>query len=103
MIRRPPRSTLFPYTTLFRSVVKLFWRALNECEYKVVHSRSIRFQLAFDAVCLHVRLLTSCASSPVNIYLELASAAMFLAPTRNIVLFSSARTTSANANRLSRD
>src|SRR3989442_9926617 len=23
MIRRPPRSTLFPYTTLFRS--KLFW------------------------------------------------------------------------------
>src|SRR3712207_7110680 len=23
MIRRPPRSTLFPYTTLFRSVVKL--------------------------------------------------------------------------------
>src|SRR5260370_15966584 len=24
MIRRPPRSTLFPYTTLFRSVAKLF-------------------------------------------------------------------------------
>src|SRR3712207_8562847 len=23
MIRRPPRSTLFPYTTLFRSVVEL--------------------------------------------------------------------------------
>src|SRR3712207_7261459 len=23
MIRRPPRSTLFPYTTLFRSVAKL--------------------------------------------------------------------------------
>src|SRR3989442_4537184 len=23
MIRRPPRSTLFPYTTLFRSMVKL--------------------------------------------------------------------------------
>jgi len=22
MIRRPPRSTLFPYTTLFRSVVR---------------------------------------------------------------------------------
>src|SRR2546422_7881307 len=26
MIRRPPRSTLFPYTTLFRSV----WRSLSE-------------------------------------------------------------------------
>src|SRR3712207_8349099 len=24
MIRRPPRSTLFPYTTLFRSHLKLF-------------------------------------------------------------------------------
>src|SRR2546427_12066662 len=25
MIRRPPRSTLFPYTTLFRSVGGLLW------------------------------------------------------------------------------
>src|SRR3712207_6957910 len=25
MIRRPPRSTLFPYTTLFRSVVEDRW------------------------------------------------------------------------------
>jgi len=24
MIRRPPRSTLFPYTTLFRSLKELF-------------------------------------------------------------------------------
>src|SRR5690348_18024936 len=34
MIRRPPRSTLFPYTTLFRSqktslekILKVFWHA----------------------------------------------------------------------------
>src|SRR5689334_24050908 len=26
MIRRPPRSTLFPYTTLFRSAVEYGWR-----------------------------------------------------------------------------
>src|SRR2546429_6560562 len=26
MIRRPPRSTLFPYTTLFRSVSRSPWR-----------------------------------------------------------------------------
>src|SRR3712207_7019167 len=26
MIRRPPRSTLFPYTTLFRSEIHLWWR-----------------------------------------------------------------------------
>src|SRR3712207_123711 len=25
MIRRPPRSTLFPYTTLFRSVLMVAW------------------------------------------------------------------------------
>src|SRR5260221_3252306 len=25
MIRRPPRSTLFPYTTLFRSLLELAW------------------------------------------------------------------------------
>src|SRR2546427_3587565 len=28
MIRRPPRSTLFPYTTLFRSVPKM-WRSTS--------------------------------------------------------------------------
>src|SRR2546430_690387 len=28
MIRRPPRSTLFPYTTLFRSVLKNCWKIL---------------------------------------------------------------------------
>src|SRR2546422_3062706 len=26
MIRRPPRSTLFPYTTLFRSLCPVGWR-----------------------------------------------------------------------------
>src|SRR2546422_2627868 len=29
MIRRPPRSTLFPYTTLFRSVLAATHRDLN--------------------------------------------------------------------------
>src|SRR3989442_2464862 len=37
MIRRPPRSTLFPYTTLFRSIVDEAWnppyyRVLREFE-----------------------------------------------------------------------
>src|SRR5260370_27500749 len=27
MIRRPPRSTLFPYTTLFRSIT--FWKSVS--------------------------------------------------------------------------
>src|SRR5437016_10906532 len=30
MIRRPPRSTLFPYTTLFRSLLTLVKRGLIE-------------------------------------------------------------------------
>src|SRR5256885_7583149 len=32
MIRRPPRSTLFPYTTLFRSVIPF---AVNVVQYPV--------------------------------------------------------------------
>src|ERR1017187_6987229 len=29
MIRRPPRSTLFPYTTLFRSDNRIFWERVD--------------------------------------------------------------------------
>src|SRR5260221_6542672 len=36
MIRRPPRSTLFPYTTLFRSIV-----ALDNASGKVVWDKKI--------------------------------------------------------------
>ena len=32
MIRRPPRSTLFPYTTLFRSVGETFCLAVGEAQ-----------------------------------------------------------------------
>src|SRR2546430_9112194 len=34
MIRRPPRSTLFPYTTLFRSGVRI---GLSSFQWDVVH------------------------------------------------------------------
>src|SRR5438270_9812455 len=30
MIRRPPRSTLFPYTTLFRSSAQMRWRGEHD-------------------------------------------------------------------------
>src|SRR3712207_7113985 len=30
MIRRPPRSTLFPYTTLFRSILGQTWEETGE-------------------------------------------------------------------------
>src|SRR2546427_6962499 len=39
MIRRPPRSTLFPYTTLFRSVVRhIDEGAAQEPHRELVHS-----------------------------------------------------------------
>src|SRR5688572_33216474 len=37
MIRRPPRSTLFPYTTLFRSVPSLQSRGLFETKLRATH------------------------------------------------------------------
>src|SRR2546430_5986988 len=33
MIRRPPRSTLFPYPTLFRSPYAVAWQALDDRSY----------------------------------------------------------------------
>src|SRR3712207_8294794 len=33
MIRRPPRSTLFPYTTLFRSVREVFVASIHQGNY----------------------------------------------------------------------
>src|SRR3712207_8615564 len=36
MIRRPPRSTLFPYTTLFRSLVKTPARELLRMRVRIV-------------------------------------------------------------------
>src|SRR3989441_9663324 len=35
MIRRPPRSTLFPYTTLFRSHAALSWVRANAERYGI--------------------------------------------------------------------
>src|SRR3712207_7123998 len=42
MIRRPPRSTLFPYTTLFRSRLRVLGDALGLTENKLQVPRAIR-------------------------------------------------------------
>src|SRR5256885_11496000 len=39
MIRRPPRSTLFPYTTLFRSLIQFRARAIAPVEFDVGHGQ----------------------------------------------------------------
>src|SRR2546429_2194941 len=42
MIRRPPRSTLFPYTTLFRSILLLRGKAsLGEFTDQIVQSAEV--------------------------------------------------------------
>src|SRR2546427_4011141 len=51
MIRRPPRSTLFPYTTLFRSPslpsVKRFQSALDTYEPGLLSSSAFSYETIF--------------------------------------------------------
>src|SRR5690554_59227 len=47
MIRQPPRSTLFPYTTLFRS--RLLQRIRDEAHrFAITFHRNVRSKKAFD-------------------------------------------------------
>src|SRR5258706_162791 len=66
MIRRPPRSTLFPYTTLFRSLssTTLFFRSLQQTIFQALPHllhftyNSVRcsgFYLLYETF-LHIRL-----------------------------------------------
>src|SRR2546425_7544500 len=41
MIRRPPRSTLFPYTTLFRSLLPLVQRRVSARHRALLERRSV--------------------------------------------------------------
>src|SRR2546429_3238645 len=50
MIRRPPRSTLFPYTTLFRSVQKLPVDELKSLAVIVVFGLAVRRQSVLKSV-----------------------------------------------------
>src|SRR2546430_9862984 len=48
MIRRPPRSTLFPYTTLFRSSIAVLWAQPVDTEFHARYSaiaRTYRYRL----------------------------------------------------------
>src|SRR3712207_7185594 len=52
MIRRPPRSTLFPYTTLFRSVRLGIFKELCDSKYGV-NINSIRCNYTFTIYILY--------------------------------------------------
>src|SRR3712207_8367373 len=63
MIRRPPRSTLFPYTTLFRShiqavppalaAVTLVLKTGNQAHLKQLHDRALNRGFSLDHTGLH--------------------------------------------------
>src|SRR3712207_7285065 len=77
MIRRPPRSTLFPYTTLFRSQTREahYWSRSRgrlwhkgEASGHVQHVKSIRLDCDGDALLLDIdRKSTRLNSSHANI------------------------------------
>src|SRR2546428_3338804 len=60
MIRRPPRSTLFPYTTLFRSV------ALNEVHFLFwqvrVDASKVKAQLGFAPIAFEKKIRRTIAT-----------------------------------------
>src|SRR5947209_11215335 len=47
MIRRPPRSTLFPYTTLFRSVPFSKWKFPAIKDVNKPHEHNVAYHLDF--------------------------------------------------------
>src|SRR2546422_5000520 len=49
MIRRPPRSTLFPYTTLFRSASNTDWKNPFDPDAKITKMKDGRTHLAHKA------------------------------------------------------
>src|SRR6202047_5480047 len=59
MIRRPPRSTLFPYTTLFRSSTKMLRNKMQNWPKSISFSRALprseehtsELQSPYDLVC----------------------------------------------------
>src|SRR3989442_11960795 len=71
MIRRPPRSTLFPYTTLFRSVGAHLRFVFDDEDFLHAINRSASFQLALfrDAASWKLALLIK-AASPSPLFLR---------------------------------
>src|SRR5256884_8214444 len=61
MIRRPPRSTLFPYTTLFRSVAWRFgpWEKVRERDVHGFRDFGERFKRRDRVPVFHARQVTT--------------------------------------------
>src|SRR5947208_7750429 len=75
MIRRPPRSTLFPYTTLFRS--DLSAEILGIDPDQVQMDKSFQRDLAADSLDLEVALKADRKSTRLNSSHQIISYAVF--------------------------
>src|SRR2546430_6223747 len=64
MIRRPPRSTLFPYTTLFRSYVYLFIEGLSDGGVAAGLPRDVATRLAAQTLLGSARMVLETGLHP---------------------------------------
>src|SRR3989442_1991145 len=75
MIRRPPRSTLFPYTTLFRSVLDAddvagelaelpHWHKPDAKDRKSTRLNSSHVRISYAVFCLKKKRTTAPAEGP---------------------------------------
>src|SRR2546426_8965049 len=71
MIRRPPRSTLFPYTTLFRSVPRAAGRGAGHGHQGVVPGHGPRYLRARLLPAVRSEEHTSELQSPCNLVCRL--------------------------------
>src|SRR5258708_9778022 len=62
MIRRPPRSTLFPYTTLFRSPARSTWCGARFVNWCIRDQGRVRSEFGEDKRCLRSRVTRSTRS-----------------------------------------
>src|SRR3712207_7964984 len=69
MIRRPPRSTLFPYTTLFRSPAEgayPYQRDLKDVEFHLLDTGHFALEEEGDAIANHISQFLDRKSTRLN-------------------------------------
>src|SRR5260221_2724182 len=81
MIRRPPRSTLFPYTTLFRSVPGIA-EAINAAAFQ--HQQTMFHHMHFNHTERGPRLIGDRKSTRLNSSHTVISYAVFCLKKKNI-------------------
>src|SRR3712207_9154605 len=94
MIRRPPRSTLFPYTTLFRSIAALTYEAFALVLLTVLIWRG-RWDLRRENV---VTFLRTGANVPLLLFLALATLSCALSPNQILGVQEDRKSTRLNSS-----